>query len=103
MGECDPRLLKKFLEYHSKNPELYKLFKEFAYSAKIKGQRKRFSIWMIANRIRWYSQVETTGHEFKVSNDYLALYARLLIYEYPEFEGFFQLKTMKKRRTAAKE
>lgn len=99
---ANQRLVAKFLKYHKDNPELYELFKKFAFEAKDKG-RERFSIWMIANRIRWYTQIETTGKEFKVSNDYLACYARQLIYDFPEFEGFFRTKEMKENRTVPKD
>lgn len=101
--DTDPRLVDKFLKYHRENPDLYELFKTYAESARVKGGRRRFSIWMIANRVRWYSQVETSGKEFKVSNDYLALYARLLISENPLFDGFFQMKRMKTMRSEARE
>jgi hypothetical protein len=99
---ASPKLVERFLKYHGENPELYKMFEKFAFDAMRSG-RKRFSIWMIANRIRWYSMIETTGKEFKVSNDYLACYARFLIWKHPEFEGFFQIKEMKRNRTVPKD
>lgn len=99
--DCDPGLLEKFKFYHEENPDLYDLMEKFALEA---GQsRTRFSIWMIANRVRWYTQVETTGKEFKVSNDYLALYARLIVVRNPHLEGLFLFKTMKKHRTAPRQ
>lgn len=100
--DANPRLVSRFIDYHHKNPDLYALFEKFALEAKQSG-RPRFSIWMLANRIRWYSMIETTGKEFKVSNDYLACYARLLIWNNPLFEGFFQLKEMKRNRTVPKD
>lgn len=100
--DADPKFLKKFIDYHHKNPDLYSLFERFAFEAKGSG-RQRFSIWMIANRARWYSMIATHGKEFKVSNDYLACYARLLIWKNPEFEGFFQLKEMKKNRSVPRD
>lgn len=99
---ADPDLKQRFLEYHRENPALYSKFKEYAFEAKRSG-RSRFSIWMIANRVRWYTQIETTGAEFKVSNDYLALYARLLACDYPVFENFFSFKRMKSKRVKARE
>ena len=101
-GNTDPDLLNDFREYHSKNPILFDKFLEYTEQAYTSG-RKRFSIWMIANRIRWYSTVETSGAEFKVSNDYLALYARLLMYLYPKYDGFFITKVMKTNRVKARE
>ena len=91
---CDKHLLEKFKKFHSDNPDVYSLFKKFAFEAKNSG-RERFSHWMIANRIRWYTAIETTGSEYKLSNDFIALYARLLVYHHPEFQGFFLLKQMK--------
>lgn len=99
--DCDPVLLEKFKVYHKKNPELYKAMEKFALQAAKK--RKRFSIWAIAQRVRWYTMIETSGIEFKVSNDYLALYARYIVYKNPELDGFFQFKRMKKVRSLPRE
>ena len=100
--DASPKLVKKFLEYHEKNPGVFKLFVRFANEAKASG-RPRFSHWMIINRIRWYSSIETTGDQYKISNDYNALYPRLLLAYHPEFEDFFELKQMKIHRKAARE
>lgn len=97
--EADPVLLRRFKRFHQDNPEIYELFCRFAREARDTG-RKRFSHWMIANRIRWYTTVETTGSEYKLSNDYIALYARLLVYQDPSFDGFFSLKAMKSFRSS---
>jgi hypothetical protein len=43
---------------------------------------KRLSAWLIVNRIRWESMVVTTGKDYKISNDYIAWYARLFINKY---------------------
>jgi hypothetical protein len=90
-SDVSKELLAKFKEFHADNPIIYDLFRKYALEAKAAG-RKRFSHWMILNRIRWYSTVETTGDDYKISNDYIAIYARLLVWQMPEFEGFFLLK-----------
>jgi len=95
----DDNLLKNWVKFNRTNPRVYGLFLQFAREAKASG-RKYFSHWMIAQRIRWYSTIETTGSDYKLSNDFIALYARYLVYLRPEFEGFFKLKKMKKFRTA---
>ncbi len=33
--------------------------------------------------------------DFKISNDYVALYTRLMAYYHPEFKDFFTFKKMK--------
>lgn len=90
-------MVRRFIEYHKKNPRLFDLFYKFAKDAKNAG-RKRFSGWMLINRIRWYTDIETSGKTFKIANDYIGLYVRLLIYYYPEFEGFFVMREMKINR-----
>ena len=37
----------------------------------------------------------TKDISIEISNDYIAYYGRLLVYHYPEFDGFFQFKFMK--------
>lgn len=101
-GDTDPELLSRFVVYHRKNPELWKLMERFALEACDSG-RPRFSIWMIANRIRWYSQVETKGTDLKITNDYLALYSRLLMIKHNKLKGLFTVKKMKSNRTLPKE
>jgi hypothetical protein len=97
LQECDEELAKSFLKFHESNPDIYDAFERFSREA-LKSGLKRCSHWLIVNRIRWYTDIETTGSKFKISNDYIALYARLLIHQFPEFDGFFTLKKMKAYR-----
>jgi hypothetical protein len=92
---ADQNAVERFLQYNEKNPHVYELFKKYSLEAKNAG-RKRFSVWLIANRIRWYTNIETTGKDFKINNDYLAFYSRLLIAENPDLDGLFLMKKMKK-------
>jgi len=94
---CDEKLLARFKKFHLENPVVYELFKRFATEAK-NSRRVRFSHWMIINRIRWYSAIETNGEKYKISNDFIALYARLLVYNDESFFRFFSLKEMKSKR-----
>ena len=48
----------EFKTFHEKNPQIYRLFKKFAYTAIGKGHN-RLSSEMIINRIRWETEVET--------------------------------------------
>jgi len=46
--------------------------------------------------MRWDFEISTNSNtEFKISNDFIALYSRLLIFRDPSFLGFFTLKPMK--------
>ena len=51
-------LTDKFNQYHRDNPQVYELFKRFTFMA-IKRGHNRLSAWMIANRIRWETSIET--------------------------------------------
>lgn len=96
-GGADKGLMETFMAYHKKNPDIYKSFERFSLEA-FKTGRKHYSHWAVAQRIRWYSTIETQGSEFKLSNDLIALYARLVVYRNPEMYGFFKFKKMKRVR-----
>ena len=85
----------KWWAWHKENPEFYDLFKRFTFQAIGKGHR-RLSAWLIVNRIRWETMIVTTGNEYKISNDFIALYARLFMHEYPDYKGLFRTKLMKR-------
>ena len=101
-GDVDPAVLRRFAAHHRRNPLTYNLFKEFSLQA-LRVGRKHFSHWAVANRIRWYTSVETDGKMRTISNNYVTLYARLLILQHPEFEGFFTLKNLKGRSRSIEE
>jgi len=88
-------LLNKFNEWDQKNPEVYDLFIRFTLQA-MKAGHKHLSAWMIVNRIRWETSIVTKGDDFKISNDFIALYARKFMAEHPEHKGFFRLRPMKR-------
>jgi len=88
-------LLNRFNDFHEKNPEVYELFVRFTFEA-IKRGHKRLSAWMITNRIRWETTIVTVNCDYKVSNDYIALYSRKFMKDYPQYDGFFKIKEMKR-------
>ncbi len=85
--------------WHRKNPHVYDLFERFTFRA-IDSGRSNLSHWWVMNRIRWETAIETTGPEFKISNDHIAYYARLFMAYHPEHKGFFRIKKMKEEEPA---
>lgn len=79
--------------WHKENPQVWDYFEKFSLEA-VKRGRKKISHWLIINRIRWEVYMETTGDEFKISNDYIAFYARLWRAKYPEHKELFNIKRM---------
>lgn len=80
-------------EWHKANPHVWKYFERFALEA-IAGGHKKISHWLIINRIRWEVTIVTTGSDFKISNDYIAFYARLWQAKYPQYKELFNTKKM---------
>ena len=84
---------KDWWEWHKANPEVWQYFEKFSLEAIQRG-RKKISHWLIINRIRWEVNIVTTGEDFKISNDYIAFYARLWIALYPQYKDLFTIKRM---------
>jgi|DEB19_MinimDraft_3_1074340.scaffolds.fasta_scaffold04892_3 hypothetical protein len=80
--------------WHKANPHVYQLFERFTWEA-IKLGHKHLSAWLIVNRIRWETSIVTKGDDFKISNDFIAYYARLFMHYHPEHKGFFRIKRLK--------
>lgn len=80
-------------EWHKANPMVWKYFERFSMEAVGKGRRK-ISHWLIINRIRWEVNIVTTGEDFKISNDYIAFYARLWKARHPAHKDLFNIKRM---------
>jgi hypothetical protein len=91
----DDSLKRKWWEWHKQNPHVYDLFEKFTLDAISKGH-ERLSAWLIVNRIRWETAVETRGDDFKISNDFIAYYARLFMHNHPRYEGFFKTKQLRR-------
>lgn len=86
-----------FREFHAANPHVYELFVQFAKQVRATG-RSKYSADAVMHRIRWHLNVETRSFDgFKINNNFASRYARLLIAEQPDFEGFFELRKIKSR------
>ncbi len=80
----------KFFQYHNDNPHVLKLFLNYARQVKDVGFQ-HYGFHTIMHRVRWHLNVETKDSEgYKMNNNYSSRYARLLVKENPEFEGFFR-------------
>ena len=83
----------RFDTFHAENPHVYKLFLQYSRTVKAKGYTK-FSAKAVFERLRWYFNFETKsdGDDFKLNNDYTALYARKAMIENPDLQDFFNLR-----------
>jgi len=87
-------MINSFLIFESQNPDIYRYFVRFTFEV-IKTGRTNYSVNAIFERIRWHTEIETRGSDFKLNNNYRAYYARMFMHEYPTFSGFFNTRTMK--------
>jgi hypothetical protein len=104
LPDADPGLVARFYAYHEANPDVFIQFWNLAEEIKLAG-REKYSAWTIIQRIRWGHDVQAQNEPFKINNDFIALYARFLIHVAPQFEGFFDLRSMKPcdRRASSEE
>jgi hypothetical protein len=84
----------QFEKFNEENPKVWEYFERFTLQAIHKGKNK-ISHWLIVNRIRWEIYIETTGDDFKINNNFIALYARLFVEKYPQHKTIFSLRKMK--------
>jgi hypothetical protein len=84
--------LSKFKVFHRDNPQVYAMFKKFAFIAIDKGH-PHLSPQMIFERIRWETQIETVSDDgFKVNDAFAPFYSRLFMMDYPIHAGFFRTR-----------
>lgn len=104
LPEADALLVVRFWEYHCARPEVFEEFSARAHEMKAAG-RSKYSAWGIIQRIRWENDIVRGTESFKINNDYIAMYSRLLVYEQPEYDGFFAHRALKPddRRVSSEE
>ena len=90
----DDGLHAKWREFHHDNPRVYDLFKKFTFQA-IQAGRENYSVNAIFERIRWHTDIETRGDEFKLNNNHRAYYGRKFMLDYPKYDGFFRTRDTK--------
>jgi len=93
----DKSLKEKWWEFHTKNPKVWEMFKKFTFDV-IDSGRKNYSVNAIFERIRWHTDIETKGDNFKLSNNHRAYYARHFNELYPEYDDFFRVRELRSEK-----
>jgi hypothetical protein len=83
-------------------PHIYEKFRELAL-VKLNAGFKKYSARTIVERMRWDYELPTTGDPFKINDDFVPIYARLLIYHEPRFTDFFELRQVRSQGQKSKE
>lgn len=92
MSEID--LKHAWWTWHKQNPHVWELFIDYTFQA-IGSGRSHYSVNAIFERIRWHTDIESKGDQFKISNNHRAYYARYFNHCYPEHEGFFRTSVLR--------
>lgn len=93
-GRRKRTIQERFDEFLRKHPDVYALFKRFAFEL-LRAGRTHYGSKGIAERIRWhYATSSGGGGDFKLNNVFTSRLSRKLIEEHPEFRGFFELRRL---------
>ena len=90
-----------FREYHDERPEIYYHFKKYSMQM-YQSRRNHYGAKGVMERIRWDYALRYPEEDFKISNSFISMYARLLMFERPEMEGFFRTKRVRGIRRVRK-
>jgi len=94
-GRADLTIQERFELFHSLNPFVYKRLVSMARKLRGSGRRKA-GIGMLVELLRWNYYMSTTdaNSEFKLCNDYRSRYARLIMEQESDLEGFFNTRRL---------
>jgi hypothetical protein len=85
-----PTRIRNFLDWHKKNPIVWKEV-ERKFIEKAKDGQKRIGVKEIFEEIR-QELTNKPNEGYKLNNNWTAAYARLLAYKYPELAGCIELR-----------
>ena len=87
----DDTLKRAWWEWHKQNPHVWDLFQKYTFQAINRGY-DHYSVNAIFERIRWHTDIETTGDQFKINNNHRAYYARYFHHMHPDYSDFFRTR-----------
>ena len=98
--KAQSQLEEKFLEFHSKHPEVYAALSKFAHQWRDrKGPDARLGIKLVSARVRWELSLGAKDETPRLNNNHSAFYARLLMAREPALDGMFFLKKQRYEST----
>ena len=94
--------IKRFVAFHTANPQVYELYKRFAFEA-LEAGIDRLSTNFIMQRIRWEVDIVTrgagwnprAGKPFKINDHTAPYFARLFVMDYPMHADKFEFRKIK--------
>ena len=84
----------RFEIFREANPHLYDRIVMFARRAKDRG--KRIGIKCLWELLRWHVYIELdTSEDFKLNNNFTSRYARLIMENERDLDGYFELRELR--------
>ena len=77
-----------FAKFHRENPAVYAELVKISRSLKERG-REHYGIGALFEVIRFHRAIQTNDPDFKLNNNYRALYARMIMDQEPDLSDFF--------------
>jgi hypothetical protein len=85
----------RFEAFHKGHPEVYSYLLGLCFELRGKGF-ERYGIRSLWERVRWHFQVEKDlGADFKLNDHFHSRYARRIVENHPELDGFFELRELR--------
>lgn len=83
----------RFIRFHANNPHVYRNLAILARKFRERRPDAVVGISMLYEVLRWNYYMETdSSEEYKLSNDFRAAYARLLMRQEKDLDGIFKCK-----------
>lgn len=86
----------RFESFHAANPQVYGALRSLAFQMLGNGV-KQYGIKGLFEILRWQFALQTKGEPFRLCNDFTSRYARLLVKNNPELDGFFEMRQLRER------
>jgi hypothetical protein len=93
--EKETSIYARFKRFHATNPHVYENLVKLARDFRSKGSNhnRKLGIGMLYEVLRWNYYLTTEGEEeFKLSNDFRAAYARLIMEQEKDLSDAFNIK-----------
>ncbi len=90
----DDRINRRFAAFHQANPNVYDELVRLSRQAKAAG-RERVGLRMLFEVVRWNQLTSTTGDQFKLNDNYISRYARLIMDQEPDLAGLYETRELR--------
>jgi len=97
-AESASTLERQFIRFHELNPHVYEQIVQISLALRERGFKKA-GMKMIFERLRWLWAMQTKGEDYKLNNNYTAFYARKVMEDHPQLQGFFRTRTQRHEKS----